>query len=244
MDYRDAPESATGQFVDPQGRLRRRDKATQELTSDYTSYEKDAAAREQRAEESFGQARGPDSRDNETGVSDADRRDMAKANQRGASAGDVARGQKVAERAGVDLATGQPLETEEAKTAYETKLEGLDVAQREANLAKTNAQIADIITSRNPDAEVSDYSASQIGSLMKVMKDNKIIMKDGKLIDTEFIDEEVTEDDPVYKMIMGTEVGRAMLGKGLPKTGTTKSYQGKTYRFKGGENKQSNWEEV
>lgn len=246
MANRDTPESATEQFVDPQGRLRRRDKATQELTSDYTDYERDAAAREQRAGESFGQARGPDSRDRDSGgISDADYRDMAKARVKGASAGDIARGQKVADRSGVDLASGEST-AETPKTAYETKLEGLDVAQREANLAKTNAQIADVISSNNPDADVSDYSASQIGSLKKVMKDNDIYMKDGKLwVDDWGSDTELTEGHPDYDMIMGTEVGRAMLGKGAPKSGTTKSYQGKTYRFKGGDaSDQNNWEEV
>lgn len=242
MGNRDTAESATEQFLDPQGRLRRRDKATGELTEQYTSYEKEAAAREQRAGESFGKARGPDSRDNETGISDADRRDMAKANQRGASAGDVARGQKVADRAGVDMSTGQPLDTEDTKTAYETKLEGLDVAQREANLTKTNAQIADIISTNSPDAEVSDYSASQIGQLQKVMSENNLEMDEGKLWDkTGWGRTEIKQGDPEYDMIMGTEVGRAMLGKGAPKVGTVKG----KYKFKGGDpSDQNNWELV
>ncbi len=42
----------------------------------------------------------------------ADLTDMAKANARGASPRDVARGQKVADELGVDLKTGKPLETQ------------------------------------------------------------------------------------------------------------------------------------
>lgn len=249
---RDTPESATEQFVDPQGRLRRRDKATQELTSDYTDYERDAALREQRASEGAGQARGPDSRDRDAGeISDADYRDMAKARVRGASAGDVARGQKVADRAGVDLASGEAI-GDTAKSAYETRLEGLDVAQREANLTKTNAQINDIISEKNPAAKPTTWSASQIGSLQDVMKENNIIMQDGKLIDTTFINEELKPGDPEYDMIAGTDVGRAMLGldnggdqaSGGYSAGDTKEYNGATYRFKGGSNTQDNWEKV
>jgi hypothetical protein len=51
------------------------------------------------------------------GISDADRRDMAKANQPGASVGDVARGNKVAALVGVDLRTGRPLEDAEVEAA-------------------------------------------------------------------------------------------------------------------------------
>ena len=77
-----------------------------------------SAEREARAEAQFGQVRGPDSSDRERrmasgeGTSMADLTDMAKANARGASPRDVARGQKVADELGVDLKTGKPLETQ------------------------------------------------------------------------------------------------------------------------------------
>jgi len=45
------------------------------------------------------------------GISTADRKDMAKANMRGASASDIARGNKIADELGVDLKTGESLTT-------------------------------------------------------------------------------------------------------------------------------------
>lgn len=58
IGYRDKAQAATEQFVDAQGRLRRRDKATQSLADQYSGYEQQAAAREARMGEgsSFGQA--------------------------------------------------------------------------------------------------------------------------------------------------------------------------------------------
>ena len=86
-----------------------------------------SAEREARIDENFGRARGPDSRDRDRrmatgeGTSMADLTDMAKANARGASPRDVARGQKVADALGVDLKTGKPLETQDngGMTAYQ-----------------------------------------------------------------------------------------------------------------------------
>ena len=53
------------------------------------------------------------------GTSTADLTDMAKANARGASASDVARGQQVADALGVDLKTGQPLAAQGRVSAKE-----------------------------------------------------------------------------------------------------------------------------
>ena len=112
IGYRDTPESATEQFLDPQGRLRRRDIGTGELTEQYSEYEKQAAAREQRAEEQFGVARGPDARDRDAGeMSAADARDMAKLRDPNATEGEKARAMQVAERLGRDPMTGAPVKT-------------------------------------------------------------------------------------------------------------------------------------
>lgn len=51
MRYEDRPEQRTEQFVDPQGRIRRRVVGTQELAPEYREYEREAAAREARLED-------------------------------------------------------------------------------------------------------------------------------------------------------------------------------------------------
>ena len=107
MAYRDAPENATEQFLDPQGRLRRRYKSTGELTSEYSSYEREALAREERARESFGKSRGPDSRDKNSGeLSLRDYRQIAKAQGYDGSS-QIAKAKQLMDQAGADKAEKQ-----------------------------------------------------------------------------------------------------------------------------------------
>ena len=115
-----------------------------------------SAEREARAEAQFGQVRGPDSRDRDRrmasgeGTSMADLTDMAKANARGASPRDVARGQKIADELGVDLKTGKPLEAQGGLT-FDQQLalskeqragrqEVRDVAKEEMEWEKTQGE--------------------------------------------------------------------------------------------------------
>jgi len=118
MRGEDTPEATTFQGTDFQGRLRQFEspEARQaNIEAGQASFEQASADREQRAAQQFGQARGPDATDRGRrmatgeGASTADLTDMAKANARGASPRDVARGQKVANSLGVDLKTGKPL---------------------------------------------------------------------------------------------------------------------------------------
>ena len=117
-------DAAPSQQLDAQGRMI-------DPNVDRSSFEKESAAREARqaARPDFGEAqtraagtvtdrerraaRGDD-------MSDADRRDIAKANQRGASASDIARGDKVAALNGIDRKTGKPLEGVSGKELAET----------------------------------------------------------------------------------------------------------------------------
>jgi hypothetical protein len=125
MAYRDAPEDATEQFLDPQGRLRRRYKSTGELTSEYSSYEREALAREERARESFGKSRGPDSRDENSGeLSLRDYRQIAKAQGYDGSS-QIVRAKQLMDQSGAD------------KTEQQKKNELID--QQIANGRKPNA---------------------------------------------------------------------------------------------------------
>ncbi len=115
-----------------------------------------SAEREARIDENFGRARGPDSRDRDRrmatgeGTSMADLTDMAKANARGASPRDVARGQKVADALGVDLRTGQPLAAQGDLTLEQQialskeqragRQEARDVAEKEMEWEQTQGE--------------------------------------------------------------------------------------------------------
>ena len=116
---------AGGQQLDEQGR-------TINPNVDRSSFEAESAAREARqaARPDFGVAQTRavgtiTDRDRRAargeGMSDADRRDIAKANMPGASVGDIARGAKVAELNGIDPKTGKAIEGK--STVAEKRLE-------------------------------------------------------------------------------------------------------------------------
>jgi len=113
-----------------------------------------SAEREARAEAQFGQVRGPDSRDRDRrmasgeGTSMADLTDMAKANARGASPRDVARGQKIADELGVDLKTGQPLEVKTPDSI--TPMDAANIRKTEAETAKIMSEIDAKLASGTP----------------------------------------------------------------------------------------------
>ena len=88
------------------------------------------------------------------GMSDADRRDIAKANQRGASAGDVARGIKVAGLNNVDVRTGKSLERKDTRRPDEVERDRL-------NLVRTQ-QIIEDGNKPNATKYEKDASARQI----------------------------------------------------------------------------------
>ena len=137
------PESGTEQFLDPQGRLRRRDIGTGELTEQYSEYEKQAAAREQRAEEQFGVARGPDARDRDTGeMSMADAVDLAGGDREKARAMVVASRQTQGEvDDGLTPYQRANLDWQEQKFTAEQASKGLDRALKEAKSDEERTQI-------------------------------------------------------------------------------------------------------
>ena len=151
-----APQATTFQGTDFQGRLRQfaSPEARQaNIEAGQASFEQASTDREQRAEQQFGQARGPDAMDRGRrmatgeGTSTADLTDMAKANARGASPSDVARGQKVADSLGVDLKTGEPM-------SQGSKVSEVD----RANITKTEAETAKILSEINSNADTSEWS--------------------------------------------------------------------------------------
>jgi len=110
------PQATTFQGTDFQGRLRQFDSPEAQqanIAEGQASFAQASADREARqaARPDFGTAISDRDRRAASGedISTADRRDMAKANMRGASASDIARGNKIADELGVDLKTGKPV---------------------------------------------------------------------------------------------------------------------------------------
>jgi hypothetical protein len=114
-EYLTAPagtEGVSGLRTDPQGRMIPSGFETR--ADAFPDYEDQAAAREARlaARPDFGDAVSDRERRaaRGEGISMADRTAMAKANARGASPSEIARGNKIADELGVDLRTGQSLQ--------------------------------------------------------------------------------------------------------------------------------------
>jgi len=121
---------AGGQQKDAQGRMI-------DPNVDRSSFEQKSADREARqaARPDFGEA--VSDRDRRAargeGISDADRRDIAKAQSPNASASDRARGMKVAEKAGLDWRTGQPLK-QDKETGGLTDYQAITAQQRQTEI--------------------------------------------------------------------------------------------------------------
>ena len=149
MAGRDDPSAASVQVQDPQGRFRRQAASvagetleqnqarTDALFPEQADFQQKSADREARqaARPDFGEA--VSDRDRRAargeGISDADRRDIAKAQSPNASASDRARGMKVAEKAGLDWRTGQPLK-QEKETGGLTDYQAITAKQRQTEI--------------------------------------------------------------------------------------------------------------
>jgi hypothetical protein len=219
---RDTPESATEQFLDPQGRLRRRDKATQELTSDYTDYEKDAAAREGRAEESFGKVRGPDGRDNASGT-------MTMAEATKLSGGDrVAAAAMVQKsKSGYNPITNK-LYTDEAASrqsagrdaAIQVAGEGRAAEKAVTDAEKSQAQIDEIVarTKSKYGGEGQAVSSAEMKNTMQIMDDANVYYEPdtGKWMKKGGVwgksgDKELDQNSEDYKKLSSTKGGELLL---------------------------------
>jgi hypothetical protein len=126
----DTPEGATEQFVDAQGRLRRRMAGTDQLAPEYSSYERESEARE---------ARLADRPDFMRAVSDRERRgtgEMSMAAATKLTGGDRKKARAMIElqRQGRDPLTGQP----EGMTEYQR--EQIRQSQERIDLAKQEAE--------------------------------------------------------------------------------------------------------
>ena len=151
-------EEGLGLRTDAQGRMI-------DPNVDRSSFEQKSADREARqaARPDFGEA--VSDRDRRAargeGISDADRRDIAKAQSPNASASDRARGMKVAEKAGLDWRTGQPLK-QDKETGGLTDYQAITAQQRQTEI---DLKIADGMEEKEAKREVAyEESRSNVRS--------------------------------------------------------------------------------
>ena len=151
-------EEGLGLRTDAQGRMI-------DPNVDRSSFEQASADREARqaARPDFGTA--VSDRDRRAargeGISDADRRDIAKAQSPNASASDRARGMKVAEKAGLDWRTGQPLK-QDKETGGLTDYQAITAQQRQTEI---DLKIADGMEEKEAKREVAyEESRSNVRS--------------------------------------------------------------------------------
>jgi hypothetical protein len=179
MAGRDDPSAASVQVQDPQGRFRRQaapvagetpeqnQARTDSLFPEQAAFEQASADREARqaARPDFGEAQTRAAgtvTDRERraargdGISDADRRDIAKAQSPNASESERARGMKVAEKAGLDWRTGQPLK-QDKETGGLTDYQAITAQQRQTEI---DMKIAEGMEAKEAKREV-EYEESR-----------------------------------------------------------------------------------
>ena len=172
---------AGGQQKDAQGRMI-------DPNVDRSSFEQASADREARqaARPDFGAA--VSDRDRRAargeGISDADRSDIAKAQNPNASASDRARGMKVAEKAGLDWKTGQPLK-QGKETGGLTDYQAITAQQRQTEI---DMKIAEGMEAKEAKREVAyEESRSNVRSTqdsfdkLKPVAEEIALLSGGKL---------------------------------------------------------------
>ncbi len=188
MAGRDDPSAASVQVQDPQGRFRRQAASvagetpeqnqarTDALFPEQADFQQASADREARqaARPDFGEAQERAAgtvTDRERraargdGMSDADRRDIAKANQRGASASDIARGDKVAALNGIDRNTGEPLEGGDLTFDQQLKLRSqkFNEGKFEYEITKDAKELYDTSLTEAKEAKTAEAKAESVG---------------------------------------------------------------------------------
>lgn len=220
----DTPAGATEQFVDPQGRLRRRMAGTDQLAPEYASYEAAAEGREARLmerertmeRELQGQRGGqtiPESaRTQDVGqlpikYSDSQLRDMV-------GGGDALKRAKALQDAGRDPLTGQPVGmTPYQEATLEQNQQRIDFAKEQAEEARRTA-LAKGATQAQKDAfELKQKELNYAMTYQNFLKDQESPAFDAKDIeaDLEGIEDQL---DIVYDPEAGVFRKRKTVGKG------------------------------
>jgi hypothetical protein len=147
----------------------------------------------------------------------------------------------------------QKMRESDEPTPYELEMDALDKDKAVLMNEKIQIEINNLL-SKN-DVEPKSWTPRQIGDFMKTVKDLKVgFDRDGNLMDFEGFNEPLTPDNPKWRVLTGSDIGKAWAGieeepsveDRQPKTGAPRSGEVRGgFRFKGGNpNDKSNWEKV
>jgi hypothetical protein len=180
----DTPQGATEQFVDPQGRLRRRMAGTDQLAPEYSSYERESAAREARLEARPDFMEAQPSQARKDGV-------MSMAQAVKVAGGDRKKAKSMIElqKMGRDPLTGQP-EKPEGMTEYQTETlrqnqERIDFAKEEAEAARKAAEAKGATQAQRDAFEMKQKELNYAITYQNFLKDQEDPVFDAKDIDSD-----------------------------------------------------------
>jgi hypothetical protein len=208
----DTPQGATEQFVDPQGRLRRRMAGTDQLAPEYSSYERESAAREARlaARPDFMEAQPSQAR--KDGV-------MSMAQAVKVAGGDRKKARSMIElqKMGRDPITGQ-LEEPEGMTEYQTETlrqnqERIDFAKEEAEAARKAAEAKGATQAQRDAFEMKQKELNYAITYQNFLKDQEDPVFDAKDIDSD-LDSISDQLDIIYDPESGVFRRGKIWGKG------------------------------
>jgi hypothetical protein len=208
----DTPQGATEQFVDPQGRIRRRMAGTDQLAPEYSSYERESAAREARlaARPDFMEAQPSQAR--KDGV-------MSMAQAVKVAGGDRKKAAAMIElqKMGRDPLTGQP-EEPEGMTEYQTETlrqnqERIDFAKEEAEAARKAAEAKGATQAQRDAFEMKQKELNYAITYQNFLKDQEDPVFDAKDIDSD-LDSISDQLDIIYDPESGVFRRGKIWGKG------------------------------
>jgi hypothetical protein len=172
----DTPEGATEQFVDPQGRLRRRMAGTDQLAPEYSSYERESAAREARLEARPDFMEAQPSQARKDGV-------MSMAQAVKVTGGDRKKARSMIElqKMGRDPITGQPEKPDEYQTeTLRQNQERIDFAKEEAEAARKAAEAKGATQAQRDAFEMKQKELNYAITYQNFLKDQEDPVFDAK----------------------------------------------------------------
>jgi hypothetical protein len=208
----DTPQGATEQFVDPQGRLRRRMAGTDQLAPEYSSYERESAAREARlaARPDFMEAQPSQAR--KDGV-------MSMAQAVKVAGGDRKKARSMIElqKMGRDPLTGQP-EKPEGMDEYQTETirqnqERIDLARDQAEAAKKAAEAAGATQAEKDAYDIAQKKVNLATTYQKLLDDQETQVFDARDIEAD-LDSISDQLDIIYDPESGVFRRGKIWGKG------------------------------
>jgi hypothetical protein len=205
----DTPQGATEQFVDPQGRLRRRMTGTDKLAPEYSSYEKESEARRTRLEARPDFMEAQPSQARKDGV-------MSMAQATKVAGGDKKKARSMIElqKMGRDPITGQPEKPDEYQTeTLRQNQERIDFAKEEAEAARKAAAAAGATQAEKDAYDIAQRKVNLATTYQKLLEDQESQVFDAKDIEAD-LDSISDQLDIIYDPESGVFRRGKIWGKG------------------------------